>query len=161
MPKVIINSTPIIILGNMDRLDLLQKIYGDVCIPEAVYNEVLTKKDSACQKVQQAGWIHVESVKASVEKRMFKAKLHEGEVEVMLLALEEPSANLVVLDDDAAKRTAKFLGLTVTGTLGVLLKAKKMGFVSEIRPLLDQMKMMNFFINEKIEKLVLAQAGET
>lgn len=103
----------------------------------------------------------MESVKASVEKRMFKAKLHEGEVEVMLLALEEPSANLVVLDDDAAKRTAKFLGLTVTGTLGVLLKAKKMGFVSEIRPLLDQMKMMNFFINEKIEKLVLAQAGET
>lgn len=50
MPKVIINSTPIIILGNMDRLDLLQKIYGDVCIPEgdSRTNVFLHKKYCVC-----------------------------------------------------------------------------------------------------------------
>lgn len=55
---------------------------------------------------------------------MYQAKLHAGEVEVMILAQEEPPANLVILDDNAAKKTAKYLGLKVTGTLGVLIKAK-------------------------------------
>lgn len=47
---------------------------------------------------------------------MYQAKLHAGEVEVMILAQESPGADLVILDDNAAKKTAKFLGLKVTGT---------------------------------------------
>ena len=63
---------------------------------------------------------------------MYQAKLHAGEVEVMILAQETPKADLVVLDDNAAKKTAKFLGLKVTGTLGVILKAKKQGFIERV-----------------------------
>ena len=57
---------------------------------------------------------------------MYEAKLHDGEVEVMILAQEEPKADLVILDDNSAKKTAKFLELSVTGTLGVLVKAKQL-----------------------------------
>ena len=56
---------------------------------------------------------------------VYKAKLHAGEVDVMILAQSKPPADLVIIDDNAAKKTAKYLGLKVTGTIGVLLKAGK------------------------------------
>lgn len=91
---------------------------------------------------------------------MYKAKLHDGEVEVMILAQEEDKADLVIIDDNAAKKTAKYLGLTVTGTIGVLLKAKRNGIIQEIRPVLDEMKRNGFYISNSLEQRILAQAGE-
>lgn len=67
---------------------------------------------------------------------------------------------MVVLDDNAAKKTAKYLGLTVTGTLGVLLKAKHEGLIQEVKPLLSEMKEKGFYISDAVEKLVLNQARE-
>ena len=49
------------------------------------------------------------------QKQMYRAKLHDGEAEVMILAQEASTADLVIIDDNAAKKTAKFLGLHVTG----------------------------------------------
>lgn len=90
---------------------------------------------------------------------MYQAKLHAGEVEVMILA-QETNADLVILDDNAAKKTAKFLGLTVTGTMGVLLKAKSLGFISEVKPIIDRIKDNGFFITNELYNLILNQAGE-
>ncbi len=90
---------------------------------------------------------------------MYKAKLHEGEVEVMILA-QEKKADLLILDDNAAKKTAKYLGLTVTGTLGVLLKAKRQGIIDKISPLLSELKQNGFYIDSALENMVLEQAGE-
>lgn len=93
------------------------------------------------------------------EKKMYKAKLHDGEVEVMILA-QEQKADLIILDDNAAKKTAKYLGLTVTGTLGVLVKAKRQGIIEEVRPILSEMKQNGFYIGRAVERMVLDQAGE-
>ena len=90
---------------------------------------------------------------------MYKAKLHDGEVEVMILA-QEKKADLILLDDSAAKKTAKYLGLTVTGTLGVLIKAKQQGIIQEIRPLLSEMRLNGFYINSVVERMVLDLAEE-
>lgn len=68
-------------------------------------------------------------------RKIYQAKLHEGEVEVMMLA-KEISADLLIIDDNAAKKFAKFLGFTVTGTLGILLKAKSEKIISEVKPIL-------------------------
>ena len=92
--------------------------------------------------------------------RMFQAKLHAGEVEVMQLAQENPTADLVVLDDNAAKKTAKFLGLTVTGTLGILLKAKARGIIEYVMPLLSQIQANGFYISDEVLALVRAEAKE-
>ena len=75
---MIVNSTPLIILCNIGKLEILKEMYGEVVIPQAVYTEVTVKKDSACQQVVSADWIHVEQVKDHSEKKMYKAKLHEG-----------------------------------------------------------------------------------
>lgn len=160
MRKVIVNSTPLIILCNIGKLEILKEMYGEVVIPQAVYTEVTVKKDSACQQVVSADWIHVEQVKDHSEKKMYKAKLHEGEVEVMMLAQETGKEALVVIDDNAAKKTAKYLGLTVTGTAGVLLKAKKRGILPEIRPVLESMKRKGFYISGNVEQMILEQAKE-
>ncbi len=63
----------------------------------------------------------------------------------MILA-QEQKADLVIIDDNVAKKTAKYLGLTVTGTLGVLLRAKNKGIVQEVAPLLVEMKRNGFLL---------------
>lgn len=135
-------------------------MYDEIFIPAAVYREITAIEDSASAQVQSAGkWIHVQQIRDDYEKKMYRARLHDGEVEVMILA-QELSADLVVIDDNAAKRTAKYLGLIVTGTLGVLLKAKQQGIVDKVHPLVSEMKRNGFYISSTLESIVLEQAGE-
>lgn len=160
MLKIVVNSTPLIILCAIDCLSLLQKLYHEILIPEAVFREVTAKKDSACnQLLKPCDWIRVVPVKDTSEKKMFKAKLHEGEVEVMILA-EEQKADLLIIDDNAAKRTAKYLGFNVTGSLGILVKARQEGLIGELKPILTAMKNEGFYIGPDIEAMVLKQVGE-
>ena len=70
------------------------------------------------------------------------------------------NADLVIIDDNAAKKTAKYLGLTVTGTLGVLIKAKQSGIISSVKNAITQIQSNGFYINENIIKIALKQVGE-
>ena len=161
MRRVIVNSTPLIVLCNVGRLEILRTLYTEITIPEAVFAEVTKKEDSACQIVKNSlDWIRVERILSPSDKKMYQAKLHDGEVEVMILAQEGVRADLVILDDNAAKKTAKYLGLTVTGTLGILLKAKKAGIIPVIAPVLEAIKKNDFYISETVERIVLEEAGE-
>lgn len=77
-------------------------------------------------------------------KSMFKTQLHDGEVEVMILA-KEKNADLVIIDDANAKKHAKYLKLSVTGTLGVLIRAKRQGYISELKPIIQDMVEKIFY----------------
>lgn len=161
MRRVIVNSTPLIVLCNVGKLEILRTLYTEITIPEAVFAEVTKKEDSACQIVKKSlDWIRIEKILSPSDKKMYQAKLHDGEVEVMILAQEGIRADLVVLDDNAAKKTAKYLGLTVTGTLGILLKAKKAGIIPALAPVLKEIKKNGFYISEAVEQMVLSEAGE-
>ena len=162
MPKkVVINSTPFIILCNIGKISILKDLYGEIQIPEAVYKEVTAKKDSACSKLNEFNdWIKIVNIPQNEKLKIYRARLHSGEVEVMILAQREPIADLVIIDDNAAKSTAKFLGLNVTGTLGVLLKAKKKGLIKDIKPILNNIKEHGFYISDNLEKLVLELSEE-
>lgn len=161
MRRVIVNSTPLIALCNAGLLHVLRSIYGKIIIPQAVFDEVTAKPDSACAQVKEnLNWIMIEKIKDTSDRKMYKAKLHAGEVDVMILAQSDPRADLVIIDDNAAKKTAKYLGLTVTGTLGVLLKAKKCGVIFSVKDAINKMQSNGFYINENIVKLVVEQAGE-
>jgi len=162
MRRVVVNSTPLIVLCNIDRLFILKELYGEIIMPQAVLDEIMVKEDSACNQILSAGdWIKVQSISREADKRMYQAKLHAGEVETMILAQEEPRADLVIIDDNSAKKTAMYLGLKVTGTLGVLLKAKKQGIIFEVKPIIEDMISNGFYIREDIKKLVLLQARES
>ena len=72
----------------------------------------------------------------------------------MILAQEE-GANPVIIDDNAAKKTAKHLGLTVTGTLGILLKTKRQGIVEKVSPILSKVKQNGFYTDSRVAAFVL------
>ena len=78
----------------------------------------------------------------------------------MILAQQEPVADIVVLDDNAARKTAEFLGLKVTGTIGILVKAKQNGIIQQVKPLLNEIMQNGFFISDKLLRLILEAAGE-
>lgn len=161
MRKVIVNSTPLIALSNVDKLEVLKMMYGEITIPRAVYEEISEKPDSTCKiMVEEArDWINVENIENEMAKLMFKPQFHEGEVEVMILA-KEKDADLVIIDDNNARKYAKYLELTLTGTLGVLIKAKQKGYVSEIRPLIDGLCRSGLYLSKALIDKCLEQVGE-
>lgn len=161
MPRIIVNSTPLIVLSNINHLDILQKLYSDIYIPQAVFDEVTAKNDSACQQIKNnLNWIHICAIKNQSMKRMYQAKLHDGEVEVMILAHENQNKDIIIIDDGAAKKTAKFLGLQVTGTLGVILKAKKENIISNVSSIMNQLIQNGFYITQEVYDFVKNEAGE-
>lgn len=161
MRKVIVNSTPLIALCHVNQLVVLKQLYGEIIIPKAVYDEISVKEDSICKKTvdESLDWIHVQEIQNHVAKAMFKSQLHEGEVEVMILAMEQ-QADVVIIDDQNAKKYAKYLKLPVTGTLGVLMKAKQNGYIFELKPILDRMIQNGIYIKESLVEICLKQVGE-
>lgn len=160
MRKVVVNSTPLIALCKIDRLDLLKELYGEITIPEAVFHEVTAKNDAVKRKILENGaWIHIQAISDSGDKRMYKAKLHDGEVEVMILA-QELKADLVLIDDNAARKTAIYLGLPLSGTIGVLLRAKERGLISKIMPVVESMEQNGIYYGPKLKDLIRKQTGE-
>lgn len=69
MRRIIVNSTPLIILCKINRLNLLRELYEEIIIPQAVFAEVTAKADSVCQQIAGKEWIHVEYVEDQSEKR--------------------------------------------------------------------------------------------
>ena len=82
---------------------------------------------------------------------MYKAKLHDGEVEVIILA-QEIKADLVIIDDNAARKTAVYLGLPLTGTIGVLLRAKTEGLISKVMPIVDSMEQNGLYMASSLKR---------
>lgn len=162
MRKVVVNTTPLIALSHVGQLDILKKLYGEIIIPEAVYKELSAKSESVCKKAvdRSLDWIRVDGVKNQMAKSMYKTQLHDGEVEVMILS-KEIEADVVIIDDANAKKHAKYLQLPVTGTLGVLIKAKKEGYVGELKPILYQMVEKGIYVSQELIELCLNQVGET
>ena len=134
----------------------MKDLYGEIIIPNAVRDEV-TVKNTQC--LDGHDWVRATAITNFAVKEMFTSALHDGEVEVILLA-KEVDAALVIMDDGLARRHAKYLGLTVTGTVGVLLRAKSAGIITELTPILDNLIQNNFYISDNLYCEVLSIAGE-
>ncbi|MGI1691864.1 DUF3368 domain-containing protein [Thermoanaerobacter uzonensis] len=154
MHKVIANSTPLIILSNINKINILEQLYGIIYVPSGVFEEVNFAGD-----FKNYDFIKVVNIRNKEAKQFFPVSLHKGEIEVMILA-KEINADLCIIDDYLARKHAKNLGLTVTGTLGVLIKAKEKKILKEVKPLLDKMLEKNFYIDRKLYSEVLEICGE-
>ena len=101
----------------------------------------------------------MDTIENQMAKTMYRTQLHDGEVEVMILA-KEIAADVVIIDDANAKKHAKYLDLPVTGTLGVLIKAKQKGYIDELKPVLQRMVENGIYISQSLIELCLKQVGE-
>lgn len=137
MVTVICNSGPLMALGKLNRLDLLASLYGEVQVPQGVYDEVVTygiargESDALTVRVfwQQHRWPIVKVSQAIRLAYTPGIALDPGETEVIALArsLSDP---LVLLDDEAARSEARRLKLPLKGTLGVLVQAYRQNILS-------------------------------
>jgi predicted nucleic acid-binding protein len=155
---IVSNAGPLIALAKIERFELLRELFGKLCIPQAVYDEVVvtgTGKAGANETGQAVGdWIEVQEVKDLVMVKSLLTKLGKGESEAIALALEM-KADLVLLDDYKARATAEFMGLNMTGTVGMLSKAQKKGIISDLRPLLDELRARGFRLSDKVYAEIL------
>ncbi len=96
---------------------------------------------------------------SKAEKLAFRSRLHDGEVEVMILA-REIEADLVVIDDYAARKTAEYIGLNLTGTVGVLIKARQNGYIDRVMPIVQVMEQNGIYYSERLKEQIRKIVGE-
>ena len=137
-------------MTNVGELDLLQKVYGQiVTTPEiaAEFGEPLPE------------WVEIAEVKDKYRQTILELQIDKGESSAIALALETP-ASVVILDDYKARKIAERLGVTFTGTIGVIIKAKLNGTISSIKPILEKIKQTDFRLSGEIETQALKEADE-
>lgn len=155
------NTSPLIFFSRLERLDILKKIAPNLIVPKGVISEIMAKQDSVSLVIEKAcqEWITTESVSDIRLLEVVSANLHRGEAEAIVLA-KEKKADLILLDDQEARRFATRCGLKVIGTLGLLLVAKNKKLISLIKPELDKLVSFGFRINARLIKHILTEAGE-
>ena len=151
MPKIIISDTScLIILNKIGELDLLRQLYNTVTITQDILLEY---------GEQLPDWIEVQQANDQYRQQLLEMQIDKGEASAIALALETAD-NIVILDDWKARKLAERLGISVTGTLGVIIKAKNNGLIPSIKPYLDKIRETNFRISEELEQIALKEANE-
>lgn len=159
---VVSDTTPLIGLASMDRLELLQELFGDVYIPQAVFDETVTSgrdEGKAKWKVSNAKWIHVVEVKDRLAVNVLLDEMDLGEVETIVLA-SEMNADWVLMDEKKGRRKLAQLNIPKIGTLGVLVKAKQLGLIPLLKPEIEELQRSGFSISPSVVDTVLEMAGE-
>ncbi len=159
---VVSNTSPLINLAASGQLDLLQRLYGTILIPQAVYHEIVVKGSgqAGATEVQTFWWFERYQVQDRALVKRLEQQLDAGEAEAIALAVEQ-KADLLLLDERRGRMIARQLGVAVTGLLGVLLVAKQRGYLAAVRPVLhDLMTKAGFWIAPELFVRVLESAGE-
>ncbi len=159
--RVVCNTSPLILLAKIGRIDLLTQLYEEVIIPASVMDEVGAKPSKELEEIQAL----LQSQKLQLQKAMkqFLKGLPEdlgvGEQEVIALALEK-KADLVILDNQRGRGIARERGLSVTGTVGVLVEARDRKVIPSVRRELDRLIEAGMWIDEVFYHRILQEFGE-
>lgn len=159
---VVSDTTPLIGLASIGRLELLRELFDDVYIPQAVFNETVTfgrEEGKAKRKVSNADWIHVVEVKDRLAINVLLDEMDLGEVETIVLA-SELNADWVLMDEKKGRRKLSQLNIPKIGTVGILLKAKQLGLIPIIKPEIENLQKTGFSISPLVVEEVLKMAGE-
>jgi predicted nucleic acid-binding protein len=150
---VISDSSPLIALAQIGRLDLIRRLHTGISIPPAVAREV------APTVAELPDWLLVQNLAHPLQPSTVSGSIGPGEREAVSLGLELGAA-LLILDEQPARRLATSLGLRVIGTVGLLMAGKERGFLPKVRPELDRLRAVRFFMDQDLYDRVIAQAGE-
>lgn len=154
---VVPDAGPLIYLAGAGHIDLLRQLYTDVVVPQIVYDEVTVAGAglTGAAEVAAATWLRVVDHEADAT---LLARLDPGEAAAIPLA-EELGA-LLLVDDGEARAVAAERGITVVGSLGVLVAAKRAGHLTTVGTVLDRMVTLGMFVAPALRAHVLMRAGE-
>ncbi len=145
---VITDSTCLIGLERIGYLDLLPALFNKIIIPQAVQKEFGI----------YLHWLQVEQPSDLGMVGAIKMLVDDGEAEAIALAYERGFP--IILDDRQARSVAKNLGISIIGTVGVLVKAKQAGLIPCLKPLLDELQINEFYLTEALKVEALKLVGE-
>ena len=160
MAEVVVSDTsPLQYLHQVGCLSLLPSLFGRVLIPPAVDHEIQVgiERGNDLPVLGLSPWVVVEPPR---EIPAFSVELQSdpGEREALALALEHGCR--VLMDDRDGRRAADALGIAYTGTLGVLISAKRSGLVEAIAPILDRLLARGYRLSDQVRRGALELAGE-
>ncbi len=141
MPEpIIIDTSSLIALGSINLLQILCKIYKEVVVPESVIKE-FGNLSLSCLSIRK------------VESNLLKlliTDLNLGKGEADVIALASQTGIKVIIDDLKARRAAENMGLKLTGTIGVLLKAERSGLITSAHEKVRELKEKGFYVSEQL-----------
>lgn len=155
---VVSDSSPVIALSRINKLDILKSLYESILIPPAVKKEILS---DPLRKIplDKLPWIKVKPLKQPLTVKILSANLGEGESQSLALTLEL-KANLLIIDDLAARDIAELLEIKYTGTLGVLIKAKRQQLIPSVKETINELIKKEFRISSQLFQTILDLTGE-
>ena len=153
---LIADSSALIALAVVDKLDILETLFGEVHVPRAVYNEVRHRSKGESEKLAHYCQDKVLDIASDVNLNI---TLGKGESEAIIL-YKERDADFLLCDDKKAKKFARNFGVNVIGSLGILLKAKEANLIAALAPLIERLKVSQIFIDDATYELALKMAGE-
>ena len=156
---IVSDSSPLISLSIISKLDLLVEIFDDFLIPEEVYEEVTRKNKPFASILAKHLKSHIKKIKNITAMQVLTMDIGPGEAAAIILALEN-NIKLILLDDARARKVAIHNNLTPVGTLGVLIKAKEKKLIKEVKGYMDQLILNNIHISDTLYKDVLAMVNE-
>lgn len=151
MRKIVIaDASCLILLYKIDELDLLRQLYEKVFITQDVADEFIKRVPD---------WIVIVQEVDKQYQALLEMEIDKGEASSISLALKMRDTTLV-LDDFKARKVAEKLGLTYTGTFGLIAKSKLEGIIESVKPVIAKIKNTNFRISDKVIGETLKAAGE-
>ncbi len=151
MPKIVISDTSTLILFHkIDELSLLQKVYEDLITTPEIAEEFGEKLPD---------WIKIQSVSDKKYQNFLETQVDYGEASAIALASEYEDV-LLLLDDLKARKLAIRLKFKVTGTLGVIHKAKQLSIIDKVKPLIDKLLLTDFRVADNIIDEILKLNNE-
>lgn len=156
---VVSDSSPLVALARVGQFRLLQLLFGEVLVPSAVWDEVVQADRPEVTQIVSAEWVKVVAVRDDSYLLALRTELDRGEAEAIALAADV-RAELLLLDERYARQLAVSMGFEIIGVAGVLGLAKARGFLIEVRPVLDQLRVLNFHLGTALYEQTLRSAGE-
>jgi uncharacterized protein len=160
LPEVICNTSPLQYLHQIGQLSIIPALVGSIIVPPAVLVELDAgiAKGLDLPQPENLKWIRIQAP-ISAKAASLITDLGPGESQVLMLALEMPGS-IALLDDSLARRMAIANGIAIKGTLGLLLDAKRAGYLITVRPSLDRLQELGFRLAEQTRDAAMKLACE-
>lgn len=155
---VVADTSALVALAACDSLWLLDRLFQEVRVPQAVFRECAVPAKPEAERLQ--AYLHDRVVEVDLEQFIIAvAGLGQGELEAMAL-YKHLQADRLLVDDQRARKVARLNGIEIVGSLGVLLRAKESGLVREISPILAVIQASGVHYGKDLVAEALRLAGE-
>ncbi len=155
----VINASPLILLGKLRHLQLLQALIQDLRVPAAVFSEIKAGEGKDHSVHATLSWAEHKVVEdIPVPQAIMAWDIGAGESQVIAHCLM--GNYRAILDDNKARACASSFSIPIIGTLGIIMRAKQQGLIPQARPLIENLCNSGSFLSDKLIQEVLHKLGE-